>query len=269
MTPKPQKAENFPVAFFLMPAPIRKVVADYYAVARMADDIADSPDLSESEKLAKLDELEQGHHPAVQTLREGFSRHNLSLALLTDLFVAFRKDARNDKYETWGELINYCRYSAMPVGRFMLAVFNENPAAQLSSNSLCTVLQLLNHIQDIKSDAVTLNRIYLPKDLMKKYGVVEDDLAANASSQGLKSLISELLDNIRNLLKDAENMPGMISSRSLKLDVFIILSLINTLVKKIERGDVLTYRISLSKLDWFKSVIAGGWKTIAQKRLLK
>ena len=265
--PRNDKKENFPVAFFLMPKKIRTVISDYYAVARMADDIADSPALSQSEKLEKLEELERGKYLSSQKLYESFSQHNLSPALVTDLFVAFRKDAQNDKYETWAELVNYCKYSAVPVGRFMLAAFNENPAAQLSSNSLCTALQLINHLQDIKNDAMTLQRIYLPQDLMIKHGVSDADLTTEISSSGLKNLINELLGNIRNLLKDAENMPQMISSHSLRMDVFIILSLAKALVKKIETGDVLFRNIKLSRVDWLKSIVSGGLKSTIYKRL--
>jgi len=122
---KQAKDENFPVGSLLIDKKLRPLVAQYYRFARYADDIADNPKLSMKDKLLQLGEMEdilyeridyKGRKLAfIKTLRRDFIGENLSFSLLTDLLTAFRQDARNYKYETWGQLVEYCRWSAAPV----------------------------------------------------------------------------------------------------------------------------------------------------------
>ena len=275
MRHKNKHQENFPVGMMLFNKEKRQIVNNYYQFARYADDIADNPDIKPQKKVEKLYELEdiflrnkpykgQKLKFAVN-LRTEFDRFGLATSAATDLLIAFRKDSMGFDYQTWGQLVDYCKYSAAPVGRFMLAIHNENPSTYLPATALCIALQIVNHIQDIKYDDDVLKRLYLPAEMMKKYHVTRDDLLKDKSTLGLKKLIEKIMDLTRGLLKDGSVLPEIIRSRSLRAEVCIILSLTNIMIKKILKGDVLAQQIKLSKWDWFRAVIAGIFKAATTK----
>ena len=272
---KNQKDENFPVAGLLIKSSLRPLVNAYYRAARYCDDIADAPDLSARQKLAKLSEAEDiflGYRKEVPDellflsgLRREFRDELLATSLFTDLLTAFRQDSRGHVYETWEQLLEYCRYSAAPVGRFMLAIHDENLSTYLPSGVLCTVLQIANHIQDIKYDAVMQNRIYLPSELMEKYQVTAEDLKKDKSSPGLKKLIAEITFRLSKMLKDAELLPPITRSLRLRMQICVILSLTNIMLKKLNRKDVLRKEVKLSKIDWIRAVISGIFRALFTK----
>lgn len=267
---KDKNQENFPVGMMVFGKEKRRLVFDYYKFARYGDDIADDPKLKSQAKVEKLYELEDiflGNKAYkgqklkfAQNLRKEFERKNLAPSLATDLLIAFRKDAIGFDYQTWGQLVDYCKYSAAPVGRFMLAVHDESPSTYLPAASLCAALQIVNHIQDIKYDAEVLERVYLPADLLKKHHLQVSDLTKAQSPLNLRKAIEEIMDKTRGMLKDGALLPQIIRSRSLRTEVCIILSLTNIMVKKILKGDVLAKEIRLSRWDWFRAVISGCFK---------
>jgi len=124
--------ENFPVASWLVAPPYRRPIMAFYEFVRIADDIADHPTLSETDKLGHLDRLEASllgrddHNAAGIVLRAALAERNLSPQHAQDLLKAFRQDVTKHRYADWDELIDYCRYSAMPVGRFVLDVHGES-----------------------------------------------------------------------------------------------------------------------------------------------
>lgn len=267
MRHKNKNQENFPVGMMIFGKDKRQIVSDYYKFARYADDIADNPDIKPQNKVNKLYQLEdiflknkdykgQKLKFAVK-LREEFNKFQLSTSLATDLLIAFRKDSMGFEYQTWGQLVDYCKYSAAPVGRFMLAIHNENPSTYLPATSLCVALQIVNHIQDIKYDNQVLKRVYLPAEMMKKYNVTADDLLKEKSSLGLRKLIEKIMNQTKGLIKEGSILPSIIRSKNLRTEVCIILSLTNIMIKKILKGDVLAKNIKLSKWDWLKAVISG------------
>lgn len=272
---KKSNQENFPVGSLLIKKQYRPLVMDYYRFARYADDVADNPKLSMKEKIRQLDELEdllyerivyKGKKLAfVKKIRKQFVKENLSFSLLTDLLTAFRQDAKDYKYETWNQLAEYCKYSAAPVGRFMLAIHNESPSTYLPATSLCVALQVLNHLQDIKYDAKLLKRVYIPSELMKKFGVKRSDLVKDQETPELRKLILTLLKKIKGLLKEAEILPSIIQSTRLRMEVGVILSLTTSMVKGIERDDILKHEVVLSKTDWICAFINGILKVFFTK----
>ncbi len=272
---KQHNQENFPVVSMLLAKKYHEVVMDYYRFARYSDDVADNPKLSKDEKLAQLDEIEniflgkayKGKKLGFAVkLRETFIKENLSSSLATDLLVAFRQDAKNLPYQTWGQLVEYCRYSAAPVGRFMLAIHDENPSTYLPSNALCVALQIVNHIQDLKYDAKLLKRVYIPTDMQKKYNVKTADFLKNQSSAEVKALIKDMISRVKGLLKDAQILPQIVNSYRLRSELYVILSLTNIMIKSIENGDVLTQEIKLSKSAWFKATLYGLVKGLFTKK---
>lgn len=267
---KNHKQENFPVGMMIIGKDKRRLIFAYYKFARFGDDIADNPKLKPQVKVEKLYELEeiflgikaykgQKLKFAVQ-LREEFIKHDLSIKFATDLLTAFRKDAMGFDYQTWAQLIDYCKYSAAPVGKFMLAIHHEHPSTYLPATSLCAALQIVNHIQDIKYDLQVQKRIYLPAEIMKKFHLRSEDLIKDKSSLHLQKAIEYVMEKVQGMLKDGELLPPIIQSLSLRTEVCIILSLTNIMVKRILKGDVLAEEIRLSAFDWLRAVIKGCFK---------
>jgi hydroxysqualene synthase len=155
---KGHKDENFPVASILIKAKHRAPILAFYEFVRTADDIADHPALSPGEKLVHLDALEAGllgrieGEAVAQRLRTALKDRQLSTRHAQDLLTAFRMDVTKLRYRTWDELIEYCRYSAMPVGRFVLDVHGEPDSTWPANDALCAALQINNHIQDCHAD---------------------------------------------------------------------------------------------------------------------
>ncbi len=267
---KTQSQENFPVASLLFPRAYREIIIHYYNFARYCDDIADNSTLSPEEKLKQLHQAEQAlfgkeNLACAEVLRHDFLSEKLDFSLVTDLLIAFRQDAQNIPYKTWAQLLDYCRYSAEPVGRFMLALFNENPSTYLPAAALCSVLQLTNHIQDLHQDITILNRIYLPEEMLSKYKVSQKSLQASECSKSLHSLLNDILKRCRDLLKDACILPAIVKSRRIKIYLSIILSLTDILINKLYNADVLAEHITLSKSDRIRAIIKGLWLALTTK----
>ena len=257
---KTARDENFPVGRLVSPK-LRPVVQAYYAAARKADDIADAPNLSDAQKLQLLNEEEKNFFAVNDTVAGNlghiFVGENLDCHLYTDLLEAFRRDAKNTPIEIWEQLLDYCKYSAAPVGRFMLAIHDESAAAYLPAETLCAVLQITNHLQDMKTDACTLRRCYLPTQMMNKYGVEFTDICLTKATPALQALIKDITIRLKAMLKDAKILFSLVQSRRLKAELGVIFSLTNSMLKKIEKGDVIALRPKLNLLDWQKAFLAG------------
>ena len=191
--------ENFSVISWLVPRPLRQDFANVYAFARWSDDLADespSPEAAAAALSAWREELEacaQGapRHPILVALGATIRRHTLAVEPFHDLLDAFVQDQRVVRYESREELIDYCRRSANPVGRIVLALGGcRDPQRQAESDAICTGLQLVNFWQDIRRDRVA-GRIYLPADDMRRHGVCETDLDAPQACPALRHLLAE------------------------------------------------------------------------------
>jgi squalene synthase HpnC len=150
--------ENFPVASWLIDARYRGIILAFYEFVRVADDIADHASLKPDDKLAQLDRLEQNllgngddNREAVR-LRNALAERGLPPRHAQDLLTAFRMDVTKLRYTDWDDLIHYCSYSAMPVGRFVLDVHGESRATWAANDALCAALQINNHLQDCGKD---------------------------------------------------------------------------------------------------------------------
>lgn len=269
---KQAKDENFPVGL-LISGKLKPLVKAYYQAARTADDIADNPRLSTEEKLNLLNETERAFYgknkakkfSAAAKLGHLFAKENLDASLFTDLLKAFRQDAVNQPLEVWEQLTNYCSYSAAPVGRFLLAIHDENPSTYLPAATLCAVLQISNHIQDLKKDCLEMKRFYIPKTMMDKHGVVYDDFCKSQSTPALKTLIAEIITELRSMMKDAQQLPRLIKNKRLRMETGVILSLTNSMLQKLENEDVLNTAVRLNRSDWIKA-LGHGLKTLFNVR---
>ena len=254
------KDENFTVGL-LVDDKLKPLVKLYYDVAREADDVADSPNLSPQTKIQKLDKIEQDFYAKNESkageLGKMFADENLAYSLFGDLLEAFRRDAKGIKIEIWEQLLDYCSYSAAPVGRFLLAIHNENPVTYLPAETLCAVLQITNHLQDLKHDVCILRRCYLPSEMMEKFGVRETDLCLQSATKETKQLIIHIIRRLQAMLQDARSLLCLVKNRRLKIEIAVILSLTNSMLKKINKGDVIEKHIKLNRFDRLKALIVG------------
>ena len=248
--------ENFPVGSLLIRRDLRRHVHAFYAFARNADDIADSASLPAAEKVARLDLMEQvllgrsdSGSPSAVRLRESLAETGVTPRHSLDLLIAFRRDATKLRYADWDELHDYCRYSAMPVGRHVLDLHGEDRGTYVPSDALCTSLQVLNHVQDCKQDLAALDRCYLP-------GVVVDGLRAAAASDELRAVFDSLLDHVDTLNRIAIDLPRLTQSRRLRLETAVIVGLAHRLATRLRRGDPIARRVRLTKGDAVGSAIA-------------
>lgn len=253
---KTERDESFPVAW-LLPARLRAPVLTYYAFARKADDAADSSDLTAEEKLARLDALESGlmegsGDPAGVALRAVMTERGLDLSLARTLLDAFRRDVQNPRCETWGDLMEYCRLSAMPVGRFLLAVSEEPPtdAKERAADALCAALQVLNHAQDCGEDWRVLGRTYIPSSWLAEAEEPPSALAADRCSPGLRLVLDRVLANTDGLLQEAAALPGLLTHRRLRMQAAATLSLARSLRRRLALQDPLAVRVTPARPDW-------------------
>jgi squalene synthase HpnC len=201
-----QHYENFPVGWFV-PKAKRRYVYALYAFMRVADDFADEP-IYAGVRREKLDEWEARLHrayegradgPIFMALSETVERLAIPKQPLLDLLSAFKQDTEKDRYDTWDELLDYCRRSADPVGRLVLAVFEQrDPELFPLSDAICTALQLANHWQDLAID-LKKGRIYVPRELLAAHAVAEWDLNAGRVTDGFQALMRELIQRTRTL----------------------------------------------------------------------
>ncbi len=255
--------ENFPVGSLLISRALRPHVHAFYAFARNADDIADSATLAADAKIARLDTMEavllgrrQSGSPSALRLRASLAATGVAARHARDLLVAFRRDATKQRYSNWEELYDYCRYSAMPVGRHVLDLHGEDPATGTPSDALCTSLQVLNHLQDCAKDLAMLDRCYLPLDLLARHGATIDELRGPRQSAGLRAVFDALLDRVDELNAKAADLPRLVRSRRLRLETAVIVGLAVRLTRRLRHGDPLATRVKLTKGDVSASVLA-------------
>jgi squalene synthase HpnC len=168
--------ENFSVLSAVVPRRLRDDFAAVYAFCRWSDDLGDEAGAPAraQELLAwwrrELQACFAGapQHPVFVALRPTIAAHDLPIEPFDDLIGAFEQDQTVSRYDTWDQLLDYCRRSANPVGRLVLMLFGEPRRAELwdRSDELCTALQLTNHWQDVRRDILERDRIYVPREMI-------------------------------------------------------------------------------------------------------
>ena len=207
---KTHRDENFPVASWIIHPRHRALILAFYNFVRTADDIADHATLSAGDKLAYLDllgaELQgQGDsQPEAVNLRSSLAQRSMPPHHALDVLIAFRMDVTKLRYENWDEVIHYCRYSAMPVGRFVLDVHGESTSTWAASDALCAGLQINNHLQDCGKDYRDLNRVYIPRDALEAAGASVEALGQARASAPLLQCLQSLAVRNEVLLNDRQ-----------------------------------------------------------------
>src|SRR5512143_1327154 len=249
--------ENFPVGLFV-PRDKRPYVHALYAFMRTADDFADEP-IYEGVRREKLDQWEalteaayrgEAEGPIFVALRETVRRFAIPKQLLLDLLSAFRQDTEKDRYESWDELLDYCRRSADPVGRLVLLVFEQaGDDLPAFSDAICTGLQLANHWQDAAIDHQR-GRVYVPEELMRRHGVTSWDFEGQRVSDGWRGLMGELLSRTRGLFERGRPLCDRVS-RELRFELRLTWLGGMAILDRLEAvgGDVFRRRPRLRTLD--------------------
>jgi farnesyl-diphosphate farnesyltransferase len=253
--------ENFPVGSLLIRPALRPHVHAFYAFARNADDIADSPALAPEDKLHRLTVMEDvllgradAGAPSAIGLRTSLGQTGVTSQHALNLLAAFRQDAVKRRYASYAELYDYCRLSAMPVGRHVLDLHGEDPAAHAPSDALCAVLQILNHLQDGAKDLAALDRCYLPADQLAASGARVEDLGGAAETPGLRRVFDSLLDECDALNAAAAALPRLVRDRRLRLECAVITGLSRRLARRLRANDPVAARVKLLRQDVAGSV---------------
>jgi hydroxysqualene synthase len=260
---KGHRDENFPVASLLISAKHRGVIRAFYEFVRIADDIADHPGLAAGEKLAHLDALEAGllgrsdGEAAARRLRASLEERALSPRHAQDLLTAFRMDATKLRYRNWNELMDYCRYSAMPVGRFVLDVHGEPRSTWPANDALCAALQINNHIQDCGADYRNLDRAYVPLDELWAAGAEVEELGQARSSPALRRCLREVAQRTEALLQESFGFAAAIRDYRLSLEVAVITALAQRILHLIKTRDPLSENVHLTKIGIIGGTLAG------------
>jgi squalene synthase HpnC len=252
---KTHRQENFPVASHLIAPVHRPAILAYYQFARGADDVADSPTLTSDAKLAGLDAFErtlmgQGDdEPAALPLRAVLAESRLSPRHALDLLQAFRMDAVQNRYPDFDALMNYCRYSAAPVGRFVLSVHGENESTWPASDALCSALQIINHLQDCGDDYRQLDRVYVPLDMLNAAGARVEELGERRASRPLRATLVALATRTADLVEEGAKLPPQVRDVRLCLETAVIARLARRLNDGLLVRDPLDDNVHLGKLS--------------------
>jgi squalene synthase HpnC len=261
---KGHRDENFPVASRLVRPELRPAILAFYRFARAADDVADHAQAAPEEKLEQLARMEAGlrgqtgANPEGEALHAVLQARGLADRHALDLLEAFRRDVTKRRYADWAELMDYCRYSAAPVGRFVLDVHGEASTIWPANDALCTALQVINHLQDCAKDYRALDRIYIPLDALAAEGTGVESLAAARASPALRKAIEGLARRTSTLLDQSRPFAGEIADRRLALEVGVIQALAESLVIRLTRRDPLSERVHHHPLEAIGLALRGG-----------
>jgi hydroxysqualene synthase len=268
---KTHRDENFPVASWIIHRRHRALILAFYNFVRTADDIADHATLGEQDKLAYLDLLEAellgkgDTQPEAVNLRNALAQRSMPPRHALDVLVAFRMDVTKLRYENWDEVIHYCRYSAMPVGRFMLDVHGESISTWAASDALCAGLQINNHLQDCGKDFRDLNRVYLPRDALAAAGASVEQLGQARAPAPLLQCLHSLAARTEGLLNDSKSLGGEVRDFRLGLEISVIQSFADRIVRMLKVRDPLSERVHLGPTELLAHSLGGMASEMARR----
>lgn len=249
--------ENFSVISLLLPRHLKQDFANVYAFCRTADDLGDEvPDqalsLSYLQRFREYTEAchaGEGRSPLFVALALTIRKHDIPIQPFLDLIDAFEQDQRINRYDNFEQLVDYCRRSADPVGRLVLYMCGYRDAErQRLSDRICTALQLANFWQDVRRDILDRDRIYLPQDSMRRFGVDEDQIRAGRCDDDYRQLIRFEVDRTGKLFDEGEKLLDLLDGR-IRQQVGLFSKGGRAVLDAIRRQnyDTLSHRPSLSK----------------------
>jgi len=254
---KGHKDENFPVASFLIAPRHRAPILAFYDFVRAADDISDHATLTGEQKLELLDRLDAAlmgkgpDDPVAARLRETCRERRLDPQHARDLVTAFKRDVTQLRYRDWDDLVDYCRYSAMPVGRFVLQVHGEDESRTWPANdALCAALQVINHLQDCGKDYRDLDRVYVTAEALDAHGARVEMLGAAQGAPQLLAAIRDLAGRTDELLQRSAPFADLIDDVRLAMEVGAIQTLAEHLTRGLRVADPLSEKVHANKLEF-------------------
>lgn len=253
--------ENFPVASALLPLRLRKPIGLIYSFARQADDFADEGDLAPEQRLQllgdfkqELDRIATNMRPKTAffgTLQAMIEQHQLPLQPFYDLLDAFSQDVVKSRYENFGEVMEYCRRSANPIGRLLLHLYGMATPRNIGlGDAICSSLQIINFLQDVAID-YRKDRIYFPLDEMRKFNITEAQIA-NGDTSGAWSMFMQFqLKRTRQLLQSGAPL-GLVLPGRMGLEMRSVIAGGERILHKLHksRGDMFNHRPTLKPWDW-------------------
>jgi squalene synthase HpnC len=259
--------ENFPVGSLLIPAAQRPHFFSVYAYSRLADDIADELSDEANVRLKALDDLEnllkseafkngicnKKCNPVFLALGATIAELGLPLDPILKLLKAFRQDILFEQPQTFKDVLDYCENSANPVGELVLRIFGlYNPKTAQYSDAVCTGLQLANFWQDFSMDLPN-GRLYIPQEILKKYGLEKDNLLAVENSAKFRVCLAELLKITNDFFINGEKLLPFLKNLRLRFEIAITIEGGRKILEKIAELDtqILFKRPKLSKKDYF------------------
>lgn len=265
--------ENFPVASFFVPKNKRNYIFSIYAFARTADNIADSIYLKPADKMEKLkfmedlllnfgdydDTLDMHFRNIFVALHDTINKLHLRSDDLLNLLKAFKQDVNINRYEKFDDIMSYSENSANPVGRLVLRIFGYDYEKDSNmyelSDKICTALQFTNFWQDVAVD-LRMNRIYIPSELMDKYGYSVEDLYLKVENDKFKKVMKDLVDRTELMFAEGNELTVLLKGR-LKMEIKATVKggmKILDLIRK-SKYKVLSVRVKLSKSDKVKILL--------------
>jgi squalene synthase HpnC len=218
--------ENFSVATWFLPKRLRQHFYNVYAYCRISDDLGDETG-DTAISLQLLDQWESElnacyngapKHPVFVALAGTVREFNIPKQTFLNLLTAFRQDQRINRYETFEDVLGYCRNSANPVGHLVLYLCGyRDPERQQLSDFTCTALQLANFWQDVSPD-YEKGRVYLPLEDLRAYGVAEADIANKKNSQAFRELMRFEVQRAREWFEHGLPLVKMVN-RELAIDI--------------------------------------------------
>ncbi len=259
--PAVQHYENFPVASLLLPRRLRDATRVVYWFARSADDIADEGDATAEQRLAalaayreelrRIEHQEAPHTELFRSLAQAIARHDLPISAFHDLLDAFSQDVSKTRYANFAEVMAYCKKSANPVGRLMLALYGQKDERLLAySDAICSALQLLNFLQDIAID-FDKQRIYMPQSDLARYHIDEAQIARHDAGGAWSPFMLSQIERVRKLLQSGAPLGVALKGR-VGLEMRLIISSAAIALEKLHRarGDVFNQPVRITLRDW-------------------
>lgn len=272
-----QHYENFPVASLLLPLRLRQPISVIYAFSRTADDFADEGDAPQEERLRQLHDYSdrlikiclpehEDDNPIFIALQDVIRQFNLPVQLFEDLLIAFRQDVVKSRYKTFDEVLDYCHYSANPVGRLLLYL-EGTPCEQAlaQSDAICTALQLINFYQDVVQDFTEQDRIYIPQEDLKAHGLTNDDLL-NEDTTSLAPLLRQHHAHAKALMEQGYLLGTQLKGRmgwEVRAMTLGGITTLNMLMK--QPDDRLLSRPRLTRIQGLNIL----WQSMTKQRFIK
>ena len=257
--------ENFPVASFLIPKNLRKDINIVYWFARTADDLVDEGNDDPETRMDALNKFElefinslkgESENYYFNQLSKTIINNKLSIKHFSDLLSAFKQDVIKKEYSNYGEVLDYCKRSANPVGRILLELFNVNQNAAIrSSDKICSALQLTNFYQDTTID-LERGRNYYPQDEMKMFNVTQKMFELKQNNHDIKTLVKHNVERTQSLFDEGKNLLNYLNDR-FRIEIKWTIAGGEKILEKIRENDydVFTKRPKLDKIDFLSLLV--------------